>query len=1105
MASISSPWVHVVEKPASMAEPTQKDMAFNDSLIQVMLSENLIPSEEESVARVKALGKLNELVAAFVKTAFERAGHGDLYNDVTSFRLRTFGSYRLDVHLPGADMDTVILVPKIVCRKDMFSILYPSMLARDDIKNVIKVEEARVPVIKFEMDGFEFDLAMAVFKSLNTLPEEFDVTHDMHLKHVAGDMQSITSLNGVRVTDTIRNLVPTMETLKYCIRALKLWAKRRGVYKNVLGFLGGISIEIMAARIGQMYPKALPSKLVYFFFLVYSQWKWPQPVGLTPINMSSCDLNLPVWGMGQTESMDRRHVMPIITPVYPAQNATANVSKSTLKVMTDEFERGRDICKRIFEGNSQWKELFEENEVLYKYTNFLQVKAVAPCQVPVSEGSSETRASREYYDMWKGYCEANLRGVVPHLERYPDAYCTLVHPFQRNFSKPRTSDDAPYEHLWYLGLKFDTTKLNDEKKKPRVGEPIKAFKARIMAWKNRKEGMDLKITTVNKRKQLPDFVLHPQDDDLLVEKEGSIEAQLQTAQTTELDEDANATELAPVKKEGDADEKEGDAAGIGAGAEGGDTQPAHGTPKGGEGAGVKRGGEKGSDREAKRVKVKDGTVEGGSVAVHVKIEVATGAARDAAVATAAAAAAVDTAKGMAKEADNARSVTAELMAGLRKKAKTSDADPLPGVTPAKKEVFVLEAGEELRLEVDHRVVTVSLETGLAEIFGAEIPRGEPIKLVKTKLAIYSWRGATISVCGEPKAVYKSEMKEMKAYANLHGYLQQRREGLRAKGAARVRGPRVMIVGPGDTGKTSLARVLLNYAVREGERPMLVDLDVSKTRHTLIAGSLGACAVTDMLSSSNALVESRAALAYHYGFRDSEHSPDLFKSLVQDLATRLEEREESGRDPLGASSGCIIDCFPYKPASKDCYSLITFAARALKAEVILVMDMDKLTADLQKDFSDDSVKVLKLAKCGGVVAHDKSFQLSLEKEVVQDYFYGTERDLCPRKKFFSFDEVSIYKTAPAPVAPVDALSIGMQRPDKHTEVRKVVPDASLENRILAVAGRTPKDPSELISMNIAGFVHVQKVDVASGKLELLAPNGLPMPSLVLLQGDIEYIE
>ena len=48
---------------------------------------------------------------------------------------------------------------------------------------------------------------------------------------------------------------------------------------------------------------------------------------------------------------------------------------------------------------------------------------------------------------------------------------------------------------------------------------------------------------------------------------------------------------------------------------------------------------------------------------------------------------------------------------------------------------MLEAGEELRLEVDESVVTVTLETGLAEIFGAEIPRGESLKLFKTKLAV----------------------------------------------------------------------------------------------------------------------------------------------------------------------------------------------------------------------------------------------------------------------------------------------------------------------------------------------------------------------------------
>jgi len=146
------------------------------------------------------------------------------------------------VHLPGADMNTVMVVPKYVLRTDMFTILYVTMTQRPDIKNLIKVEEARVPVIKFEMDDVEFDLAIARFKGLSQLPENFDVTADRHLKHVGDDAHSIASIDGVRVTDAVCNLVPTMDPLKYCIRALKLWAKQRGVSKNVLGFLGGISI-----------------------------------------------------------------------------------------------------------------------------------------------------------------------------------------------------------------------------------------------------------------------------------------------------------------------------------------------------------------------------------------------------------------------------------------------------------------------------------------------------------------------------------------------------------------------------------------------------------------------------------------------------------------------------------------------------------------------------------------------------------------------------------------------------------------------------------------------------------------------------------------------
>ena len=42
-----------------------------------------------------------------------------------------------------------------------------------------------------------------------------------------------------------------------------------------------------------------------------------------------------------------------------------------------------------------------------------------------------------------------------------------------------------------------------------------------------------------------------------------------------------------------------------------------------------------------------------------------------------------------------------------------------------------------------------------------------------------------------------------------------------------RGPVVMIVGPTDSGKTSLCKLLINYAVRMGRRPVFADIDVGQ--------------------------------------------------------------------------------------------------------------------------------------------------------------------------------------------------------------------------------------------------------------------------------------
>ena len=50
---------------------------------------------------------------------------------------------------------------------------------------------------------------------------------------------------------------------------------------------------MLVARTCQLYPNAVAATLIEKFFLVFSQWKWPQPVLLKqPDNVN---LGFPVW------------------------------------------------------------------------------------------------------------------------------------------------------------------------------------------------------------------------------------------------------------------------------------------------------------------------------------------------------------------------------------------------------------------------------------------------------------------------------------------------------------------------------------------------------------------------------------------------------------------------------------------------------------------------------------------------------------------------------------------------------------------------------------------------------------------------------------------
>ena len=93
--------------------------------------------------------------------------------------------------------------------------------------------------------------------------------------------------------------------------------------------------------------------------------------------------------------------------------------------------------------------------------------------------------------------------------------------------------------------------------------------------------------------------------------------------------------------------------------------------------------------------------------------------------------------------------------------------------------------------------------------------------------------------GHPSTEYVSEETPMVAYANLHiAFEQMRVKALRAihgspssddGSATTTEPPRVLVLGPENSGKTTVCKILTNYAVRAGQdwTPLLVNIDPSE--------------------------------------------------------------------------------------------------------------------------------------------------------------------------------------------------------------------------------------------------------------------------------------
>jgi polyribonucleotide 5'-hydroxyl-kinase len=352
----------------------------------------------------------------------------------------------------------------------------------------------------------------------------------------------------------------------------------------------------------------------------------------------------------------------------------------------------------------------------------------------------------------------------------------------------------------------------------------------------------------------------------------------------------------------------------------------------------------------------------------------------------------------------------------------------------------------------------------------------------------------------------------------------------------------MVVGPTDSGKSSLCRVLCAYAARVGRAPTFVDADIGQGEISIP----GTVAATPLDRASLSVEEGYGAttpLANFYGHVTPTEALEPYRNYLTRLADTVTRR--LAHDDTARVSGVVVNTMGWVDGAG--YDLLLDTIRALAIDVIVVMGHDRVFARLAEDVKTIKVAaatasaaaaagagassssagaaapaaaaapgvagahpitVIKLARSGGVVERSREARRDARKARIREYFYGAPRAvgqppaLAPHSTQVSFDDVSIVRVG-GQASEATMLPVGRASVLDPLRITPVVPSVALVNHVLGVSFAT--SDKQVPHVNVAGFVHVTAVNTEARTLTLLLPCAGALPSRFLVQGSLTWVE
>lgn len=332
-----------------------------DDLAGLLKQVQAMPSEEEVQQHAAALRLLREtILETSAPTVSTETGRSS-----TPLVLVPVGSYGLGVWTSSSDIDCLCIGP--FSSSTFFSLATQRLRKAADkgVKVMRRVKAHTGTMLELEINGVKIDLQYA---PAGAIAAEWPDCLGLPASDPAWSLsaQTLNKLKPIRDLDYVRRSVPDIVKFRLAHRFIKTWAKRRGIYALKYGYLGGIPITVLLARIYKIlaHDSAVVSlsDLLATFFNHYAGFNWRADVAFDPFFHKKLNYR-------RTD----REALAILGYAPPALNTCLAASVPSVRTLAEEFQRADKI---LSEEGMTWSRFLETDgsaDFLKSFKSYIKI------------------------------------------------------------------------------------------------------------------------------------------------------------------------------------------------------------------------------------------------------------------------------------------------------------------------------------------------------------------------------------------------------------------------------------------------------------------------------------------------------------------------------------------------------------------------------------------------------------------------------------------------------------------------------------------------------------------------------------------------------------